>query len=369
MAYGPVNVPGISGGETIIVAASDGSEEAKAAANYICNGTDDIAVIREAISALPEYGGKIVLSSGNFYIKATGSAVSMTVPDNTAIIGHGNSTRFLHGNPKSSRCYITFDASESKNVTLRDFSVDKQADASGFFYFGIQLGAYSSIININTPGNLDTAPITLNGSFSSMIGCTMPQCSLKIWNKVKNAVVANCHGLKNVECRPSSENSIIAGNVIESASGSGYRSVFQGSNGIFCNNCIRDTAAGDPGAYFPISFSGENNIFANNIIHANSPVGIVCGTNSKFINNIVEIESASEQEAVFAYTLSSSTFSGIYNCKDPEYVEIKNNMFIRMLSDADSALNGIYEVKTQASASSYTGCTVTDNICVPYKKE
>jgi hypothetical protein len=56
---------------TLFVASSICSDSVKAAANYVCDGTNDNVQINQAIQALPETGGRIRLSEGLFNIGAS----------------------------------------------------------------------------------------------------------------------------------------------------------------------------------------------------------------------------------------------------------------------------------------------------------
>ena len=57
--------------QTVTIASSQASADFKLSADYICDGTDDDVQINAAISDLPSWGGKIILSDGLFYINDT----------------------------------------------------------------------------------------------------------------------------------------------------------------------------------------------------------------------------------------------------------------------------------------------------------
>lgn len=69
------------------VAASNASAASKAAAAYVCDGTDDQIEINAALAALSSYGGSVVLSEGTFNC----SAFVDVITDNTALVGQGGS--------------------------------------------------------------------------------------------------------------------------------------------------------------------------------------------------------------------------------------------------------------------------------------
>ena len=70
-----------------VVAASDASNESKARADYICDGTADDVEIQAAIDSLPAVGGKVYLTEGTF-----NTVAKILLPDNTWLQGSGFST-------------------------------------------------------------------------------------------------------------------------------------------------------------------------------------------------------------------------------------------------------------------------------------
>ena len=72
-AYTPPGRPA-----TLIVAASNASAAWRNAADYVCTGTADDVQVRAAIAALPTWGGKILLSDGQFSFAA---AVELSLSD------------------------------------------------------------------------------------------------------------------------------------------------------------------------------------------------------------------------------------------------------------------------------------------------
>ncbi len=96
-----VMISGASGGSAtspFFVAACDASAEDKAIANYVCTGNNDQNVINNAISYINNSrgnkGGKVVLSSGTFYISGK---INMTY--NITIDGMGKSTELIITTP------------------------------------------------------------------------------------------------------------------------------------------------------------------------------------------------------------------------------------------------------------------------------
>ena len=79
---------------TFVVAANNSSATSKQQADYICNGTDDEDTINDAITALPDDGGKIVLLEGtfNFTGVAWNTHILTITKSNVIIEGQGKST-------------------------------------------------------------------------------------------------------------------------------------------------------------------------------------------------------------------------------------------------------------------------------------
>ena len=71
------------------IAAFDAHPAQQAGADYVCDGVDDHIEIIAAIASLPINGGRVLLSSGHFYLGAT---VSKDNKDNVIIKGSGPGT-------------------------------------------------------------------------------------------------------------------------------------------------------------------------------------------------------------------------------------------------------------------------------------
>uniref|UniRef100_UPI000288C789 BppU family phage baseplate upper protein n=1 Tax=Peptoniphilus rhinitidis TaxID=1175452 RepID=UPI000288C789 len=87
---------------TFVIANYDSSENSKAGADYVIQENDCAAeIINNFIAKLPEYGGKIQLTEGNFNIKKN-LAISFT-KNNVIIEGYGNSTNIIDKLTKGER--------------------------------------------------------------------------------------------------------------------------------------------------------------------------------------------------------------------------------------------------------------------------
>ena len=68
----------------LIVAASDADSFGPEQADFVCDGVDDDLEIQQAIDALPERGGTIILSDGRFNLSA-----GLVITENKRVMIHG----------------------------------------------------------------------------------------------------------------------------------------------------------------------------------------------------------------------------------------------------------------------------------------
>lgn len=104
---------------TLLVAASDASAGSKAKADYVCAGVDDEQTINAAITALPAAGGRILLTEGNFNLRAPAGGVAVEVPLGVTVAGMGYATSLLDDATPGSATLIRL----NNRATLRDVAV------------------------------------------------------------------------------------------------------------------------------------------------------------------------------------------------------------------------------------------------------
>lgn len=80
---------------TIVIAASNASAKSKAGADYICSGNNDEDIIANAINSLPESGGKIQFTEGDFMF---GKSLRFSNQKSILFSGYGDATRMLPQN-------------------------------------------------------------------------------------------------------------------------------------------------------------------------------------------------------------------------------------------------------------------------------
>ncbi|RXE55614.1 hypothetical protein ABH15_04975 [Methanoculleus taiwanensis] len=114
----PVFAPGVAAAEptTLVVAAYDSSEEAKAQASYICDGTSDHVEIQQALDALPA-GGTVLLTEGTY-----ACAGNIQPGEGKALQGAGENATVL-SYPGNGGLRI-----RAPSVTFADFKVTGKAD-------------------------------------------------------------------------------------------------------------------------------------------------------------------------------------------------------------------------------------------------
>ena len=115
---------------TFVIANYDSSENSKAGADYVVQENDCAAeIISNFITKLPEYGGKIQLTEGNFNIKKN---ESIDLNKNNIIIeGYGNSTNIIDKLTKDERNHpIVFISNGTVNCRLSDLNITHEGSNS-----------------------------------------------------------------------------------------------------------------------------------------------------------------------------------------------------------------------------------------------
>jgi hypothetical protein len=111
------------GGATFVVAASDASDRVKNQADYLADGTADNVEIQAAIDALPDAGGKVVLSEGTFNVAVAIEYRSYVTVEGQGYGWQGNGATVL----KPSANINVFDNPEEETkfgVALKGFTIN-----------------------------------------------------------------------------------------------------------------------------------------------------------------------------------------------------------------------------------------------------
>lgn len=179
---------------TFVISNYDSSENSKAGADYVVQENDCAAeIINGFITKLPEYGGKIQLTEGNFNIKKN-LAISFN-KNNTIIEGYGDSTNIIDKLTKDERNSVIINISAGiTNCRLSDLNITHESSNS----INIR-GNKNYIKNVNIINNGTYPSLIINDNTSENI---LENCSVKCdssycyWTKgtSENNKILNCKG-------------------------------------------------------------------------------------------------------------------------------------------------------------------------------
>lgn len=179
---------------TFVIANYDSSENSKAGADYVIQESDCAAeIINSFIGKLPEYGGKIQLTEGNFNIKKNES-INFT-KNNTIIEGYGNATTIIDRMVGDSRSSVIVNiSSKIEKCRLSHLNVTHETSNS------INIRGNKNIIkNVNIINNGSYPSIIINDTTSKNIleNCSVT-CNASYCYWIKNASeqneIINCIG-------------------------------------------------------------------------------------------------------------------------------------------------------------------------------
>lgn len=202
---------------TFVIANYDSSENSKAGADYVIQESDCAAeVINGFITKLPEYGGKIQLTEGNFNIKKN-LAISFT-KNNVIIEGYGNATNIIDKLPKDERNSVIVNISTGiENCRLSDLNITHNTSNS----INIR-GNKNYIKNVNIINNGTYPSLIINDNTSENIleNCSVESSSYCYWIKKtsENNHLLNCEAISSKDVLFHIEGS---NNILSDCSGEG----------------------------------------------------------------------------------------------------------------------------------------------------
>lgn len=229
---------------SVVVAASDSLN--KAAANYVCNGTNDHIEIQAALDALPTTGGEVLLLDGTYNIEVT-----LTLDSYQTLRGCGRNT--ILTTTTAGVDIITGtggDGTELVGILIADLCVDGTVGGATV-NFGIyfEYVDYSRVISSWVKNCTDWGGIALvNCDFDEIISNTIENCFDGIY------LETSC-------------NIIIVGNLVVEA-GEGIYLETSNNNTIEGNACIR---ANDYSIYL---YGSNTNIISGNTCSRNDKESI-----------------------------------------------------------------------------------------------
>lgn len=355
----------------VVIAASDASEKSKAAADYVCTGTNDHVKINAAIQSLASCGGRVVLSEGTFVFPLSST---VNIPQGVTLIGQGKGTvikRQTGSSGAGNNMFVIPDT--SKDACLSDFVIrivhsgnSITADSPRIVYVkghhaclrnldvihtGVIATGYLCYIdgNYNTVENCtfaaadgadDVSPFEVYGNYNTISGC------LIVGGGMNDEILIAGYGNTFIHNRIDIEAvNILYGGTVPSSDYFGSTSTgWSGSTYIISGNYFRVRH---------LSIEGSNLVMTNNIIETENSVEISC-SNLLFENNLIKLTKSTELGKVpyAAYFLGTTS----YCC-------IRNNMAVRLVPDGMAA--GTYPISIGSPPSSSTGSKVENNIYVP----
>ena len=152
-------------GTTYLVAADDAPPAVKAAADYVCDGTDDEVEINNAIIAAST-DDIVQLSQGNFKINNTGKPNTWIYINKSNITLQGNGptgaarTTLKDHQGGNSYIIISDGSSSPSNITVKDLEIDNTGDLgwAGVYVWGSsnKRPSYITIDNLVVDGDSDS---------------------------------------------------------------------------------------------------------------------------------------------------------------------------------------------------------------------
>jgi parallel beta-helix repeat protein len=390
------------GREAVLVAASDSSPAAKAAADYIADGTADESEINSAITEATTTTGnnlgsrKVYLFAGTY-----NTADVISLPNNTLLSGSGSGTviKFAALGAAVGKNMITnSDTTTGTGITIRDLRLDgnRTNNASGGTQRGIVLngmggGTGSSarqgaVIQSVTVTSFKSENVYLTASNNNRIADITTQDSasegLQLTSTSTNNLITGSNFQGNAGngflANTSSSNNTISSNTAQGNTAAGFsvlaaNNTFTGnasngnqygffvSTGANGTTVSSNTAQGNSLAAFSLGASG----IANNTVTGNTATGGTTGFDIDGTNNTVTGNTAqgnsigisvnADESSVTGNTVTTTTTYGILVSAANNNIIAGNKVYN---SGGATANNGIY--LTNADSNNITGNNVTD---------
>jgi parallel beta-helix repeat protein len=390
------------GREAVLVAANDSSPAAKAAADYIADGTADQAEINSAITEATTTTGnnlgsrKVYLFAGTYN---TDDVINM--PNNTLLAGSGSGTiiKFAAlGAAVTKNMIANSDTSTGTGVTIRDLRLDgnKTNNASGGTQRGISLNGMgggtgssarqgalvegvtvvsfkSENIYLTNSSNNKVANVTSQDSTSEGLQLTGSSSNnlvtgSKFQGNGGNGFLANSSSSSNTISSNNAQGnasggfaSLAANNTLSGNTSNGNGYGFFLSTGATGNTVSGNTAQGNTNAAFSLSAAGNT----NNTITGNTATGgttgfDVDGTNNTITGNTAQgnttgISLAADESTITGNTILTTTTYGILITAANNNAVSSNKIYN---SGGAATNNAIY--LTNADSNSITGNNITD---------
>ena len=263
-------------------------------ADYYCDGTDDQEEINNAVSYAGTIGGTVKLTRGTFNITS-----SITVTSNINILGEGEGTEIITGQPATA--YSVFYSAGSSGSYIQNVSIcsllldfSEKKDNSGYIRLDYVDGYRISNIVVRNP-------VTYNIYGKELKNGSVTSCRI---GNASSVVNVKTYGI-NITNTTTSVSNIIQGNIIDNLWGNSESigillldSVSKQSC-LIANNKISNisTQASSLGLSYGIAHKGMYNIISSNQITGtysgsaavglyieSSSLSVICSNNNCFNN-------------------------------------------------------------------------------------
>ena len=276
---------------TKVVAASNSSQAAKDAADYVATGTADQTQINSALTAAA--GGTVLLMPGTYY--QTGA---VSVPNNTILSGSGMNTVLTMANATNGifSMIVNSDTSTGTNVAVRDLQIDgnraNQTSGSNnginFSNMGAGNGAAarpgSKITNVIVKNMRQDRGIIIGGSNNIVSGSTI------INNEIQGLNMAGSYN-------------VVTGNTFHG--NQNYTITMTGSYNTVSNNAVEN------GGSYGIQMVATYSTISGNTLNANGSANIyVAGVHATVTGNTSSTSGIGIQVVADYATLTGNTVSG-----------------------------------------------------------
>lgn len=275
---------------TLIIGAST-SEHLQGAVDYLCDGTNDSAVINAAIAALPESGGKIIILDGEYELSSTLTVAKPNVTIegcNRATVLNSSASTIIAVN--AAQCCIRglsmigSDSSSQVGISVAAAATGCSIDTCTFnaISTAVRTSGTYTIISDNVFYNSNLYGVSVQGSYAS----------------VKNNFFHNC--LISIRTYYVSGAVIVGNTVHASGAANGYGiNIIDSDTCVVSNNIVRSAYVGIEVYMYPAG-NTFSTVDSNLIIGCNNGIQLTDAHNNSVSCNLVQNETyASNQYSMY----------------------------------------------------------------------
>lgn len=265
-------------GATVVVAAANSLNQA--AANYVCDGTNDEVEIQAALDALPATGGEVLLLDGTYYVEE-----SIVLDSYQTLRGQGRNTIITTNTNNLSILTATGTVGTPKEgILIADLCIDgaSQTANEGIYWTYVN---HSKIINLWVLDNGNDDIALENCYYNTIRGNT---CSgafsgiALIYYSSYNSIVSNICSENGNGIYIEGESNAVVGNICYDNTAAGIYLYYASYNEITGNVCV------DNGYYgIIIYYSGAANRIINNELTGNGVAPFLDGGTDTHLSTFV----------------------------------------------------------------------------------